>query len=572
MKKKWLYLINIPSAIVLFLAFSKANVLLLASAVIIGLILGIAEFLYLNKTNPKINIVGTIIACLIGGWICFFIYTAFYQTRISSQNVMRKIVLSVFSEYSSGLRIISMIIAVCAWPAVSAFIGIVLHCLAQICKVIDYKTLWNTLIQDISLRSVLKRTGITIAQVLLAVLIGAGLLAGVYALPVNRIENNVKKSVYTMQSEGLYPTLFKWATSTLDNFTDSFMLMEAAAPPIDSVLVDAMNVPHGGIYEQNPVEGIVSHYVAGEAYDVIGPYARYWHGYLIFLKPLLLFFDYSQIRILNGVIQTALVGLICVLLYKKNFKLAIIPYLLSYSMLVPPALAKSFQYSSCFYIFTFGCLALLLLREDALKNKSVGIFLVCGIMTAFFDYLTYPISTFGIPMLFCLLLMKTEPAESKICVMIRNGLFWCIGYAGMWISKWVLGSVITGNNIIANGISKVMERTSTVSDDGARQYSIFVCEIKNYLTFLKTPITFACLLMMAWFIVKVKKNKKSSAKEMIRILFPFLLTGCAPVVWYAFATNHSMIHSWFTNKACAVSVLAVLFGLACLLQHSKDSV
>lgn len=40
-----------------------------------------------------------------------------------------------------------------------------------------------------------------------------------------------------------------------------------------------------------------------------------------------------------------------------------------------------------------------------------------------------------------------------------------------------------------------------------------------------------------------------------------LTVGLSPIVWYGFATNHSAIHAWFTNKACVVSYLAVLFAL-----------
>lgn len=35
-------------------------------------------------------------------------------------------------------------------------------------------------------------------------------------------------------------------------------------------------------------------------------YPRYWHGYLVVLKPLLLFFNVSEIRLLNLLVQTAL--------------------------------------------------------------------------------------------------------------------------------------------------------------------------------------------------------------------------------------------------------------------------
>ena len=66
-------------------------------------------------------------------------------------------------------------------------------------------------------------------------------------------------------------------------------------------------------------------------------------------------------------------------------------------------------------------------------------------------------------------------------------------------------------------------------------------------------------------------KKDLTIRDYVRTLFPFLLTGLAPVAWYAFATNHSVIHYWFTNKACVVSFLGIVFGLVCLLQTKEKA-
>ncbi|MBO5039324.1 MAG: hypothetical protein J6C85_07735, partial [Alphaproteobacteria bacterium] len=48
---------------------------------------------------------------------------------------------------------------------------------------------------------------------------------------------------------------------------------------------------------------------------------RYWHGYLVFLKPLLLFFDIQNLRTINFVTQNILLLLVIFLLYRHtNFK------------------------------------------------------------------------------------------------------------------------------------------------------------------------------------------------------------------------------------------------------------
>lgn len=50
----------------------------------------------------------------------------------------------------------------------------------------------------------------------------------------------------------------------------------------------------------------------------------------------------------------------------------------------------------------------------------------------------------------------------------------------------------------------------------------------------------------------------------------YIVVSLAPLIWYAFATNHSQIHAWFTNKACAVSVMAICFALIQVTNKSDD--
>ena len=50
-------------------------------------------------------------------------------------------------------------------------------------------------------------------------------------------------------------------------------------------------------------------------------YARYWHGYLVLLRPLLAITNYSWIRVIILILTIAIV---CILLYKLHKKLDIL--------------------------------------------------------------------------------------------------------------------------------------------------------------------------------------------------------------------------------------------------------
>ncbi len=84
------------------------------------------------------------------------------------------------------------------------------------------------------------------------------------------------------------------------------------------------------------------------------------------------------------------------------------------------------------------------------------------------------------------------------------------------------------------------------------------------------------LVYMIWLIFRIFKFYKSSKasnavsittqskaflREYMTILLPYILIAMIPVVWYTATTNHSCVHTYYTNKALVGSLLAVLWGL-----------
>lgn len=145
----------------------------------------------------------------------------------------------------------------------------------------------------------------TMMLLISCIALGTILLLLVYSIPVVQIDHNVRTSAVTLEEEGVFPSLTKWCTSQLDNYTDSTMMLNAAYDGEEAVLEQALMVYSKRIEGLNLQESIVQYYLRGgveEAKRI--PYARYWHGYLVFLKPLLCFMEYRHIRIVNLIIQT----------------------------------------------------------------------------------------------------------------------------------------------------------------------------------------------------------------------------------------------------------------------------
>jgi len=404
-----------------------------------------------------------------------------------------------------------------------------------------------------------------IAMVIIGALIGTLLLTAVYMIPTEHIEKNVGFSAQTLNQEGLYPKLSKWCTSKVDNYTDSIMLSESAYDSDESAVIKAMKASRMVVNEDReyePYDSIVDHYVRGIEYTKEVTYERYWHGYLIFLKPLLLLTNYRMIRGINFVVQLILSIIIICLLYKNKLKELIIPYIITIGFLMPVVLAKSIQYSTCYYVILLTVI-FLIIKKNELHKTAIYFFVWAGIATAFFDFLTYPIATFGIPAVVYFYMLEKSKTQGKFFELIKILIAWGIGYAGMWISKWIIGSVITGENILLQGLNRFLLRTSNQVDDWAilGSFPQLRSVVMNILFFIKTPVTivaFVFFFILCVMIVKRCKTEKINLSLIIDSVEPFLMIGLLPFVWYVLTANHSSYHSFFTNKALSVTAFAFM--------------
>ena len=560
MKTKLRYLLVI-SAVCFWVSFAVQQI----ANITLFLLFGICSGLLIAKVQPLSLLLGqkrarnTILllaAVAVSAVFCIYAGLYFYYTW-SGSVMLERLIARFTTHYERALIGITAVVTLGMFPAVFDVISrLMLHAWRMV-RSIHFLSLWTYAKQALSAKTVLKNIVLVTFSLILAAAIGIGLLTAVYLLPVEQIEQNVDRSALIIQEEGTYKEISSWFYSRLDNWTDSITLMEAATGPETTALEAAVNVTHGSIVGATPADTLVAHYIDGEPYDSIVEYSRYWHGYLLLIKPLLCFMDYQAIRILNGIVQLLFVATICFLLYQKKLSAYIPSVVLVYLSLMPVALACSIQFSTCFYIIMASLLVLLLINKQKLDRFAGLLFLCIGMATSYFDFWTYPIATFGIPICLLLLLMSTSDLEQKLLQIVKCGIFWCIGFGGFLVSKWVISYLVCGYDF-SKILSLLDVRTSMTDASGV--VSLYQIEMLNYTTFLKTPIT----VLSIYFIGKKMCANKSDSdlwnQTLYRAVLPYLLVALAPVVWFAFAGNHSAIHYSFTNKACAVTLFAVLLS------------
>lgn len=415
-----------------------------------------------------------------------------------------------------------------------------------------------------------RNIGKTITYLLSGIAIGLVLLLGVFLLPTERIERNVEKSVPMLVRETKYLDLIDgYKITRLDNYTDSIMLYNAMYDGEEGIINKSMHVYRNMIEEDDTVKALENHFTHEYEEHKVS-YSRYWHGYLVILKPLLMIFDYSNIRLLNSVFQPLLIVFVAILMYKKKRENYILPYLVSVLMLSPFTVMLSLQYSTIYYISNISLIVLLLL-DDRLKtnNSYIFYFLIVGMITSYLDFLTYPLATLGMPLIMYFILREESDLKKNIKDFFFNSCMWAIGYIGMWVSKFAIGSLLTGENIFDSALKSIETRTSFEAQETNLTPIVVIKRNLEYI--LNKPHLVLLIIATIYFVCKFTKSKSDINKKTFIKLLPYILIACIPFAWYIIASNHSYIHAFFTYRLLIVSVFAFLAGAMSIIEKERTS-
>lgn len=393
-----------------------------------------------------------------------------------------------------------------------------------------------------------------LAKIIMSVLIGFVLLTIVMSIPENSIENNVKESAFYLSKEDTYEEVYDWCYSKLDNFTDSIMLLETVCKTDKPLLERTLYVYRDTIEGKNPHEVLADRYVNKAERTSVLSYPQYWHEYLVTLKPLLLFFNYQQIRVLNTILQMVLVFIICCVLLKKDRKEFVIPFIVSLLMMMPIVISKSLQYSTCYYLMLL--FSLLVLFNDKLKLHYNDIFIFSGIATAYFDFLTYPLVNLCLPLIFFLICNNDKLIERKLSSIILYSTLFFLSYGSMWLGKWVFTDLLLNSRIVSTGINSVLYRTAGTAADGTKLPFLYVMSL-NVNIFFDTPFAFLSGLFII-LSVFIRKKNNINFDELVINGFPYCMISLFPFIWFMILRNHTAIHVFFASKVLFVSVFSIL--------------
>ncbi|MCI8637393.1 MAG: hypothetical protein HFJ36_06165 [Clostridia bacterium] len=301
-------------------------------------------------------------------------------------------------------------------------------------------------------------------------------------------------------------------------------------------------------------------------------YMRYWHGSMSIIRPLLMFFNLSQIYIINAIILTILAVTLLIMLIKTGIKELVIAYIIGLIMCTIIVVPFCLEYFWTFLImFIVSIIGIILNKKE--KNMNT-LFLITGILTCYFDFLTTEIITFLIPIIIILTIRykqnKTTNFKEGFKFFVISTLFWSLGYIGMWISKWVLASLILKVNAYDYVINDMKYRINGTGHEQTRTLlkhipnlplkaikininTLFAFDIlKKYDLNKVLPV---CLIIAEIVFIRKKEIKKLWFSGLL------LIIAIIPYIRYAVLSSHSFTHNYFTFRSQIVTIMAIILAI-----------
>ena len=543
-----LRLIYIASAMVFFLLLFPLDKTTVIPIALVGAFISLLPEKRKISSNKKIRILALVLTVLITIALYSNYLSIYLPTKIE---LIKQIGEIIDLSYETVIRVIGIFSVLFASVFEFVISAKLLKTLQMIYKNTDRKQLYEAI--GYNVKGLPKRLAKSLLIVLACVCIGVLLLLGAFSIPVDPIEKNVQATACYMQPEGMYPKPLSWCTSRLDNSTDAIMFLESADRSEGSLIEKTMLANRGATEPNGSYYTLIDHYVREVPLTHEIQYPRYWHGYLVLLKPLLTVMDFSVIRGVNLVGQTVVALVLVYLLYDNGKRKYILPYIASLLLIMPYIISRSLQFSTCYYLMQLFSIFILLSKDN--KKNYLYIFLLAGAATAYFDFLTYPMAVFGLPAVFATIISGEKSTEEKTVDVLVFFVFWALGYLMMWSSKWILASVFTDQNVIADAINSILFRASDTTGIGAQSFNGFDVLTENLGKFFYTPFI---LVYIALFVYYLLRERKMAYEKRVSGFLPYILLILAPVFWLMLIKNHSMVHAYFTNKSLVVSAFAIL--------------
>ena len=403
------------------------------------------------------------------------------------------------------------------------------------------------------IKKILKYIGIFLGVLFLMV----GALDLVAKIPRSAIGENSVKSAEYMQVRSEYEKRIGGLESTeSDYYADSISLsINYALDPNDGLksVVLAKFATDEPFVTQEFIEQVKNGMKADQEY------LRYWHGYLVVLRPLMVVFSIEQIYLLSTAVICGLMIAIIAILYKHKEMAAMISFTISmvavWFFIVPTAL----EFTWMFMLMLVECLIVASLVWRGKEKCVPALIFIFGMLAAYFDFLTTETITLTMPLILAVWLSRKKNIKGG---MVHFGIkcagLWLAAFICTWVMKWVIAGIVLGENVWPYVNGSVLERLGADNwfNNPILLVIFSVMNNINNLMFFNTGII-GGLITISFAVTIFVFLRNYRCKEYNNELVKTLLLIClVPLIRFLVLRNHSFQHSLFVFRALCAPIFA----------------
>ena len=302
-------------------------------------------------------------------------------------------------------------------------------------------------------------------------------------------------------------------------------------------------------------------------------YWRFWHGYQVFLRPLLFFFQLQQIRFLSFAAFVCLAAFfVCqVARFNASCGLAIVLALLC----IPAASQISLFPLMMVWVVPFSLGGWLLLRSPAADERLLrkAAFLAAGMLCCFLNFLTVPLLSLTIPLLALYWKGEFDADSSKLTLreLLVLSALWLTGYAACWASKWILTAILLNGGVVTDQLGAVIRYRLGMGPDPNGSLPRPVSPARSVFKNVRSCWS-GCLIVVALAIIRFRpllSAARSRKRVNIAAVAVPLVLFTMPVAWLLALEEHSILHAWFVSQIYFTS-FALLLAMILRTPRSGD--
>lgn len=372
-------------------------------------------------------------------------------------------------------------------------------------------------------------------------------------------ENMLESAQFLCEGELFGAVVDGVESSKIDRYADSILLGIAwqydSTDPLQSVMLSSYYHTKTQNENENLLDAVTENLAPNQQY------LRYWHGSNVLVRLLLIVCSIEQIYLLNGIAMAVLIVWLLAELCRRKYYIPAcgigLGLVLTASWFVP----LSLEYTWTYLVMLLGSIAAVKLACVG-KWKHMGVFfLLNGMLTNYLDFLTTETLTLLVPLLLVLWLDLNVRRQAMRSVAVNAGraaLTWLLGYGGMWVTKWILASLVFGENVLPYVTGHVRQRIGSGGLQLMLSTVVRNVECLFPLEYGTVGMMAATGLLLMLIYVGYVYHKDRINKSWILLLF---VIGAVPYVRYLVLSNHAYLHCFFTYRAQMATVVAIVMIL-----------